>query len=305
MSKQIRRPVTSYNLVNLIHNGAFELVGTDSVPFWTIQTNYTDLTDYRIVAPAFYTKVATTLTYSNPKATFDFVTPTAPFTSPQLRNGYLSKTYREFPYGDYTVSLGASSNTKTSVLVRDSVGTRVSDVVSGVDRHHHHIEILGDILELTINVIPIADGEASIDRVMMANGHHIFLPYTGDPFNVIPKGAIIMALGEFTPPGFEVISETLYPYSEDTPATHGGTTISGAITPGLALESNNGYLANNYTYTSDLSQETLSTYPGLVDLILDGTKQAPVIDSAENHSHTVEDTEAKPTTVRLRFCRKY
>ena len=160
----------------------------------------------------------------------------------------------------------------------------------------------------------------TISKLMLVPGDYSNLPYTGDPMiSCIPAGAIIMTIGPACPAGFEELgndgASALAEWTTNDPSRqarfgnfprsatdasgtvlHAPTTnIDGGTGDNGLYETENGFLADNYTKAQG---ETLENH------IFTSSEANPLADTPGSHIHEMTSEKTEPLAVVLRFCKR-
>lgn len=168
-----------------------------------------------------------------------------------------------------------------------------------------NVDVERGALESVDFIIEKIGGEAAevhLGAFMGAAGSYDVLPYTGDPMaDAIPKGAVVFAVGNFCPPGFERVTLTNVP-------SKGRAFLKATAPADLAVEGSETH--KHTTMVEKMAPET--DWPGLgvedgwgVNMDESGTaKQYPADLAWDAHTHPTDSATSLPSSRDVVLCKR-
>lgn len=340
-------------VISLMRNGAFEFLNPDDstdIPFWDItglSTNIVDSTTgpTKALEITLATEAPATMIQSfrlDPEAnTFDFALPLLPYTRSSIEAGYTSVATTILPHktpftlsfavkvlqGKAKISVIGRDFTSSSFLVLTHTGSDTVTLSSDKKwiRPSFRFSSNRALIELGLNIERAAGSDLTvvqISQVALYNGYYDSTVYTGDPLaRCVPKGAIILCMGSYCPPGFTELGEDgLTPpasWVADEPsikarkgnyprAAEGltGAPTHGSATPGFAPK-----VASIEEFAGFDSKLVLTDVGTGVDAKMNLAKPNVDVDIPDEaglptHSHVLKNAPSRPTAVAFRFCKR-
>lgn len=334
----INRFATSYQTINLVRNGGWDFVGSDGLPhFWTLvnlvaaadapdsNKNYFEVGDDKISLVLHQEENAQIVQYFPKPGSMDFQQPLVGGVRSSLPPGYLVNEQQHLPAETYTVAFDLAGAADVRVGY-GSVASTYTDWQTGDGRKLFVFTAEETLKHILIEVRRAADFvTVDLSRIMFAAGEFSALPYTGEPLNILPRGAIVMVCGDTCPLGFEELGETgatpKPEWASDDPGIRGRKGnyprggvdaygdvrhTGGSILPGITdvqqFESFGGYLNTYFGYGQE--EQGIVTGGDSKDFILSDFADVPEMDDVGLHTHVIGTAGTRPVSMKLRFCKR-